>query len=77
MSGKSLAAVLFLPLPFAALPLAALLFTGSAGAPSVAVHQDMVTIQLLHGQPASPLARNVDGPPRNACAHTSISPIEG
>jgi len=77
MSGKSLAAALLLPLPFAALPLAALLFTADHTGPRVAIREDMATIQLVPEGRVSPLALNVAGSPRDGCPHASISPIEG
>ena len=78
MSGKSLVAVLLLPLPFAALPLAAILFTGGHARPDIAAGQpDTVTFQFVPQRPVFPLAWNVAGTLEDGCHDASISPIEG
>jgi hypothetical protein len=78
MQRKSLFAALLLPVPFAALPLAALLFTTAHTTPAIAVQQDTTaTIHIGLGAGAFPLTLNVADSPHPGCPDKSTPPIEG
>jgi hypothetical protein len=78
MQRKSLFAALLLPVPFAALPLAALLFTHVDSTPAIIVRQDAAaTFRIGPGLQVSPLTLNVADSPHKGCPDKSTPPIEG
>ncbi len=77
MEGKKLAAALFLPFAFAALPLAILLFARVHQEARIAIRGEAVISQPPPTRAADPLTFHVADPSHDDCATASIPPIEG
>lgn len=78
MHRKSFAAALLLPLPFAALPLAVLLFSHVHSPAGISIPQgDAAAIRIDASPPTTPLTVSVTDSSHTGCRDASIPPIEG